>query len=235
MINQDKWIKSLPGKNINTSNTSNQLNHDKWINTIPKKNITNPLQKYSLMTALFIFGLLFVSVVKNETRNLQKEINNLESSVNIIKYNLDQAILDNEVIISPENISLLAKEYLNMNLTSYKKSQIENLTKETDISSKINNAEVKENTLSKNMKSKVKKSIAKKKKEIEKLQALYSNPELIPNEIKTKVGQQIKQKKTELVNIYRSPKDTKTLKKVGQWGAVQIVKAFLGIPIVPGR
>ena len=37
MINQDKWVKSLPGKNNNTSNISNELNHDKWINTIPKK------------------------------------------------------------------------------------------------------------------------------------------------------------------------------------------------------
>ena len=81
-------------ENNNTSNISNELNHDKWINTIPKKNTTNSFQKYSLMTALFIFGLLSVSVVKNETRNLQKEINNLESSVNIIRYNLDQAILD---------------------------------------------------------------------------------------------------------------------------------------------
>tara|TARA_B100001123_G_scaffold274580_1_gene305519 strand:- start:2564 stop:3265 length:702 start_codon:yes stop_codon:yes gene_type:complete len=233
MINQDRWIKSLPGKNTNTSNLSNQLDHDKWINTIPKKNTTNPFQKYSAMTALFILGLLFVSVVKNETRNLQKEINNLESSINIIKYNLDQAILDNEVITSPENISLMAKEYLNMNLISYKRSQIENLTNENDNFSKIN--KVKENNLSKNVKIKVKTSIEKKKKEIAKLQALYSNPKLIPGEIKTKVGYQINQKKTELKNIYRSPKDTETLKKVGKWGAVQVVKAFLGIPIVPGR
>ena len=233
MINQDRWIKSLPGKNTNTSNLSNQLDHDKWINTIPKKNTTNPFQKYSAMTALFILGLLFVSVVKNETRNLQKEINNLESSINIIKYNLDQAILDNEVITSPENISLMAKEYLNMNLISYKRSQIENLTNENDNFSKIN--KVKENNLSKNIKTKVKTSIEKKKKEIAKLQALYSNPKLIPGEIKTKVGYQINQKKTELKNIYRSPKDTETLKKIGKWGAVQVVKAFLGIPIVPGR
>ena len=233
MINQDRWIKSLPGKNTNTSNLSNQLDHDKWINTIPKKNTTNPFQKYSTMTALFIFGLLFVSVVKNETRNLQKEINNLESSVNIIKYNLDQAILDNEVITSPENISLMAKEYLNMNLISYKRSQIENLTNENGNFSEIN--KVKENNLSKNVKIKVKTGIEKKKKEIAKLQALYSNPKLIPGEIKKKVGYQINQKKTELKNIYRSPKDAETLKKVGQWGAVQVVKAFLGIPIVPGR
>ena len=104
MINQDKWISSLSKKNIRFSNTTNQIDHDRWINTIPKKNThnsaqkysLNSVQKYSLMAILFIFGLLFVSVVKNETRNLQKEINNLEASVNVIKFNLDQSILDNE-------------------------------------------------------------------------------------------------------------------------------------------
>ena len=86
MINQDKWINSLPGKNIRLSNATNQLDHDKWINTIPKKNTNNSFQKYSLMTILFVCGLLLVSVVKNETRGLQKIINNLEASVNIIKF-----------------------------------------------------------------------------------------------------------------------------------------------------
>ena len=35
--------------------------------------------------------------------------------------------------------------------------------------------------------------------------------------------------------IWMAPKDAETLKKVTQWGVVQIVKAFLGIPMVPGR
>ena len=39
-------------------------------------------------------------------------------------FNLDQAILDNEVITSPENISRLAKEHLEDGFRSYKKSQI---------------------------------------------------------------------------------------------------------------
>ena len=80
------------------------------------------------MTALFIFGLLFVSVVKNETRNLQKEINNLEASIGLIKFNLDQAVLDNEVITSPENVDRLAKLYLDSNFTFYRKSQIKELS-----------------------------------------------------------------------------------------------------------
>ena len=127
MINKDKWIGSLPGKNTRFSNTINQLDHDKWIKTIPKKKSHNSVRKYTLMSIVFVCGLLFVSAIKNETRNLQKEINNLETSINLIKFNLDQAFLDNEVITSPENISRLAKEYLNINFVSYKKNQIKHL------------------------------------------------------------------------------------------------------------
>jgi len=241
MINQDKWISSLPGKNTRSSNTTNQLDHDKWINTIPKKNTHNSFQKYSLMTILFVCGLLFVSVVKNETRNLQKKINNLETSVNGIKFNLDQAILDHEVITSPENISLLAKEYLDINLASYKRSQIKQLNDETKNFTKINKIKKekinkkKEKNLSVNIKSKVINEIDKKKKKIRKLQALYSDPKSIPGEIKTQVAYQIKEKKTGLRNIYHSPKDIETLEKVGKWTAIQVVKVFFGKPVIPGR
>ena len=241
MINQNKWISSLPGKNTRLSNTTNQLDHDKWINTIPKKNTHNSFQKYSLMTILFVCGLLFVSVVKNETRNLQKKINNLETSINAIKFNLDQAILDHEVITSPESISLLAKEYLNTDLVYYKRSQIKQLNNETEKFTEVNKIKKEKINKSKtknfsvNIKSQIVKKIEKKKVEIRKLQELYSNPKVIPNEIKTKVATQIKEKKTELKEIYNSPKDAFTLKKVGTWSVVQVVKAFLGIPIVPGR
>ena len=90
----------------------------------PEKNTLNSFKKYSFTSILFICGLILVSVVKNETRSLQKEINMQRTSINLIKFNLNQATLDNEVITSPENISMLANEYLNNNLTYYKRSQI---------------------------------------------------------------------------------------------------------------
>ena len=241
MINQEKWIASLSIKNTRFSNIKNQINHDRWTNTIPKKNTHNSMHKYSLITILFVCGLLFVSAVKNETRILQKEINNLEVSINAIKHNLDQAIIDNEVITSPENISLLAKEYLNINLASYKRSQIKQLNDEAEKSIKINKTKKekinkkKVKNLTANIKFKVAKRIKEKKAEIRKLQALYSNPKLVPGEIKTQVSNQIEEKKTELKNIYRSPKNVITLEKVGKWSAAQVVKAFLGMPIIPGR
>ena len=250
MINQDKWINSIPKTIIKFNEEENQVDHYRWVNTIPKKNTYNAVRKYSavrkyfLMTVLFVCGLLFVSVVKNETRNLEKEINSLRASNNVIKFNLNQAILDNEVITSPENISRLAKEYLNTDFISYKKSQISQLYDDTAIISKVNKnnnnlstvkLNEKSNNLSTKIKSVIKKKIEKKKTEIRKLQELYSKPESIPGEVKTQIASKIKEKKIELKNLYSSPKKIITLEKTWKWATVQIAKLFLGIPIVPGK
>ena len=182
-----------------------------------------------------------VSVIKNGTRNLQKEINNLEASVNVIKFNLDQAILDNEVITSPDNISLLAKKYLNIDLVSYKKSQIKKLRDENEKFTKVNKIKKEKinkkkiKNLSDNIKTQVAKRIEIKKTEIIKLQELYYNPKSIPKEIKIQVAVQIEEKKNEIRNIYNAPKDIFTLESVGRWSVIQVVKLFLGMPIIPGR
>ena len=137
MINNDKWINSLPNVNAKAEEESFQIDHNKWENTIPKKNTFNTVKKYSFMTIVFVFGLIFVSVVKNQTRNLEKEISYLKASISSIEFNLDQAILDNEVITSPENLSMLAKEYLNNDLIYYKKSQIKNLDDDNTVLKKM--------------------------------------------------------------------------------------------------
>ena len=138
MINQDKWVNSLPIKNIKLDDKTCQVDHEKWVNTVSQKNSFSAVKKYSLMTILLVGGLLFVSAVKNETRNLEKEINNLIVSNNTIKFNLNQAILDNEVITSPENISQLAKEYLDKDLVSYERSQIKQLNTESEKLTELN-------------------------------------------------------------------------------------------------
>lgn len=238
MINQDKWIDSIPKTIIKFNEEEKQVDHYRWINTIPKKNTYNAVRKYSdvrkyfLMTVLFVCGLLFVSVIKNETRNLEKEINSLKASNNVIKFNLDQTILDNEVITSPENISLLAKKYLNINFVSYKRSQIRKLDEDTEIIIKSNK---KNNNLSTKIKLKIAKKIEDTKTEIRKLQELYSNPKAAPGEIKTQVAKKIEEKKMELKNLYNSPKKTINLEKAKKWVVVQVAKVFLGIPVIPGR
>ena len=215
MINQYKWISSLSKVNTKFSKTTNKLNHKKWTRTIPKKDTYNSVKKYSFMTILFVCGLLFVSIVKNETRNLQKEINNLETSINLIKFNLDQTFLDHEIITSPENITLLAKKHLNIDLVPYKRSQIKQLNAENEKFIKINKTE-------------------KEKTKIQKFKKLYSRPKSIPNEIKTHIAKRIEKKKEEIVNFYHEPKSVVTLGKAGRWTVVQLVKGFFCIPIIPG-
>ena len=174
MINNDKWINSLPNVKLKQDQELLQIDSNRWISTIPKKDTfnsvkkssSNSVKKYSFMAIIFVFGLLFVSIVKNQTRNLEKEINYLKASVNSIEFNLKQAILDNEVITSPENISKLAKEYLNADLVHYKKSQIKNLNGDNEIlkkNNKKNNVKIL-NNLPENVKNKVAKKIQKKNK-----------------------------------------------------------------------
>ena len=74
MINNDKWINSLPNAKAKYDEELFKIDHNKWENTIPKKNTFNSVKKYSFMAIIFVFGLFFVSVVKNQTRNLEKEI-----------------------------------------------------------------------------------------------------------------------------------------------------------------
>ena len=237
MINKDKWINSLPNVKAKHDEELFQIDHNKWVNTIPKKNTFNSVKKYSFMTIVFIFGLFFVSFVKNETRDLEKEISYLKASISSIEFNLKQAILDNQVITSPENISKLAKEYLNNDLVYYKKSQIKNLNKNNETLKKSNKKNKIEalNNLPKNVKAHVKKKIIKKKKELAKLQELYNDPRAIPDEVKTKVAKQIQKKKFELKSLYESPEEVFSAKRLTKWGAVQVVKVALGMPVIPGR
>ena len=214
MINHKKWISSLPKINKEISKTINQLDHENSINSIPKKDSYNSVKKYTLLTVLFTCGLIFVSIVKNETRNLQKDINNLETSINLIKFNLDQAFLDHEIITSPENISLLAKKHLNIDLAPYKRSQIKQLNAKNE---------------------KITKTNKKERTNTQKYKELYSRTKSIPDKIKTHVASRIKEKKVEIVNIYNEPKSLVTLERAGRWTVIQLVKALLGIPTLPGR
>ena len=190
---------------------------------------------------IFVVGLIFVSVIKNETRNLQKEINNLQTSINVLKDNLHNATLDHQFITSPENISLLANEYLENDFIHYKKSQIielNNKIKTFSISKKdndvLNQGKSKKN-LSDKLRLEVAKKIEKKRVELKKLKEIYSRPEKLPGEIKVKVAQKVQKTKTDLKNLYSDPKDAVDSKKIQRWAVIQVVKAFFGMPIIPGK
>ena len=244
MMDPNKWVKTLPTAYEETDQKKYKLDPNRWVGTIPKIKTNSSITKYSLTIILFIFSLIFISVIKNETRNLQKEMNNLQASINILKHNLHQEILDHEVITSPENISRLSEEYLESAFTSYKHSQIKLLNKEEEIFNNLKKTESKKDLKEtfKDKKSKMKLMFAKKieatKTELVKLQELYSKPEEIPKELKLQVVKKIKAKRnelSELKKLFSEPGNIMASKKVQQWAGLQIVKIFLGIPIVPGR
>tara|TARA_B100000029_G_C17546222_1_gene948550 strand:+ start:178 stop:888 length:711 start_codon:yes stop_codon:yes gene_type:complete len=236
MINKTKWVNTLPKLN-NIDDETLQLDHEKWVSTISKKQHNNSFTKYSILGVIFVFGLLLISALKNETRNLQKEINHLVDKNKDIKFNLRQAALDNEVITSPENISKLAKEYLGDEFVHYKKSQIKNIN-EIGIQSKIMNKEIlnkENNKIAKIIKSETEKTIKNKKAELKKLKEIYSDPKSIPKEMRVAVAKKIKKRKNDLKSLYDSPSDMITYDRIARWSVVQVVKLFLGMPIVPGR
>tara|TARA_B100000959_G_C14953165_1_gene612683 strand:+ start:951 stop:1676 length:726 start_codon:yes stop_codon:yes gene_type:complete len=241
MINKERWIHTLPKNNLKSSEDREQLDHYRWTDTISKNDNYKSVKKYSIITILFVFGLLLVSVVKNETRNLQKKINLLKAEINGIEFNLNQSLLDNEVISSPDNISRLAQKYLDTDLVSYKKSQIIDLNDENVKlikKSKVNEEKKYKNKikkLSNKVKNQVSNQIKNKKTEIKKIKKLYNEPKSIPKELKTEVAKKIKEKKSELKTFYDTPKSIITLERFGKWSIVQIAKAFLGMPIIPGR
>ena len=247
MMDPKRWTKTLPATYEETNHPKYDLDPSRWVGTIPKiKTIKtkSPIKKYSLTFIFFIFGLILVSVTKNETRNLQKEIDGLQASINILEYDLHQETLDHEVISSPENISRLAKEHLESTFAHYTQAQIKHLNGKKGISKKP-----KKTYLEKNLKENIKykkdeikllfaKKIEFKKTELMKLQELYSKPEELPGVLKKQVAKKIKAKKNELMELkklYSEPGEIWKSKKVQQWAGLQVVKVFLGIPIVPGR
>ena len=189
--------------------------------------------KYTLVGILLV-SLLFIPIIKNKTRNFQKEINNLEASIGILNSSLNHAKLDNEIITSSENISKLAKEHLNIELVSYKRSQIKDFSEAKNLTKKKDNIKKNKN-IKAIVKSKIEKNIEIKKKEIKKLQELYAEPKEIPNQARTLIVKKINDAKDDLRVLYDSPKDFVTLEKARKWGVVQVVKVFLGIPVIPGR
>ena len=239
MMDADRWINTLhSSRNRRENETTVQIDENRWTRTISKPNtIFKPrkndfIKKYSFTTILFVCGLIFVSMVKEETRNLQKEVDHLMSSINILKSDLHKSTLDYDVITSPDNIKSLAEKYLESNLVYYKKSQIERINP-NEI--KNNNKITSEKNFIKDGKIKITKKIQQKKIELRKLQQLYKNPEELPDAIKTRIVKKISSKKEEIKRLYESPRETITVDRVQKWAGIQIVKAFLGIPIVPGK
>lgn len=229
MINSDKWIKTLTKTNT-TNQDKYELDSQVWINTIPNQNPRKSFLKYSFISILFITSLTLVMFVKNETRNLEKDLINLKASINKLKFNVHYAVLDYNVLSSPENISILAKQHLDLNLINYKKSQIKKIgEKEKKLTLLKDN-----NNYTDNIRKHLVKTYYLKKNKIEEIKDVYAKPKELSYYIKSKTKEKIKSSKEQLKTVYDNP-DILISEKAQRWAAFQVVKAFLGIPVIPGR
>ncbi len=232
--------------NLESDQIKYQLDPHRWISTLPtysKQKGNREAIKYSIGIILFVFGLVLVSIIKNETRNLQKEITNLKDSISSIKFELHQVRLDHDVIASPENISRLAKEHLESDFNYYKQSQIGYLNQKERILTKLKKTKPKKiimngkknKTTKRAKKLQIVKKIEINKTELIKSQYVYSKPKNLPHNIKLRIAKKIETKKNELKKFYSNPNKIIKSKKVQKWMGLQVVKVFLGIPIVPGK
>ncbi len=64
---------------------------------------------------------------------------------------------------------------------------------------------------------------------------MYSNPEQIPAHIKEEISGKINTAKNNIEASYTDPKKIITSVRTQKWAAIQVVKVFLGIPVVPGK
>ena len=73
---------------------------------------------------IIIFGFVFVSFLKNESRSVQKDIKKLRSEIIILNQYYHEIGLDYQINSSPNNISYLANKYLELDFLPYEKKQI---------------------------------------------------------------------------------------------------------------
>jgi len=64
---------------------------------------------------------------------------------------------------------------------------------------------------------------------------MYSKPEEIPKYVKEGISKKIDITKTNIEKTYSEPKKLITSTRAQRWAAIQVIKAFLGIPVVPGK
>ena len=203
-LNSDKWIDSL-SKNNRLEKEKYYTNSNKWTESLPDSKKSSLNIRYYVAIIVFISGLVLISTIKNKTRNLQKEINNLEASINTLNSELHKATLDYEFITSPENIENLANEYLPTDFVYYKNSQVSKLN---DKKIELNNVkekkflELKNKDLKNKIQLEVKKMVKEKKLKIQKLKEMYENPKNIPSEVKLGIAKKIDENKNGLKKIY---------------------------------
>ena len=61
---------------------------------------------------------------------------------------------------------------------------------------------------------------------------MAAKPQNIQSQVKTELAKKIEKGKLNIKKIYNSPTESIDIEKMQRWGTIQVVKFFLGLPIV---
>ncbi len=81
------------------------------------------MKKYIFLIFFFIFGIFFISHIKNETRDIEKNIRNINTKIFTLNAELHEAGLDYDYLSSPANLLILSEKIFKDGLNFYSSRQ----------------------------------------------------------------------------------------------------------------
>jgi len=81
------------------------------------------MKKYIFLIFFFIFGIFFISHIKNETRDIEKNIRNINTTIFTLNAELHEARLDYDYLSSPANLLILSEKIFKDGLHFYSSRQ----------------------------------------------------------------------------------------------------------------
>jgi len=81
------------------------------------------MKKYIFLIFFFIFSIFFISNIKNETRDIEKNIRNINAKIFTLNAELHEAGLDYNYLSSAANLSILSEKIFKDKLNFYDTKQ----------------------------------------------------------------------------------------------------------------
>ena len=81
------------------------------------------MKKYIFLIFFFIFSIFFISNIKNETRDIEKNIRNINTTIFTLNSELHEAGLDYDYLSSPANLLILSEKIFKDKLNFYDSKQ----------------------------------------------------------------------------------------------------------------
>ena len=100
------------------------------------------MKKYIFLIFFFIFGIFFISNIKNETRDIEKNIRNSNAKIFTLNAELHEAGLDYNYLSSAANLSILSEKIFKDELNFYGTKQFSYIKLETINNSNNQKAEL---------------------------------------------------------------------------------------------